>query len=134
MVFLKHNSLKSEIFFNPIFIPCFSESMFFRVQIFEGPGFSGSRLFGVRVKVLEVAHLTNILELHIFENETAALLIIFFSLHGYTFWFFIFSKWKKHALLCIIQFKLKLQKQTALKLRVVNYAISFFSISYLCLF
>ena len=36
MVFVKHNSLKSYIFFNPIFIP----------------GFSGSR---VRVQVLEVA-------------------------------------------------------------------------------
>ena len=39
MVFVKHNSLKSDIFFNPIFIP----------------GFSGSRFFRVRVQVLEVA-------------------------------------------------------------------------------
>ena len=41
MVFVKHNSLKSDIFFNPIFIPGFSGSRFFRVQVFQGPGFSG---------------------------------------------------------------------------------------------
>ena len=52
MVFVKHNSLKSDIFFNPIFIPGFSESRFFRVQVFQGPG-PGSR---VRVQVLEVTH------------------------------------------------------------------------------
>ena len=49
MVFIKHNYLKSDIFFNPIFIPCFSGSMFFRVQVFLGYGFR------VRVQVLEVA-------------------------------------------------------------------------------
>ena len=38
MVFIKHNSLKSDIFLNPIFIPCFSGSRFFRVQVFLGPG------------------------------------------------------------------------------------------------
>ena len=38
MVLIKHNSLKSDIFFNPIFFP----------------GFSGSRFFKVRVQVLEV--------------------------------------------------------------------------------
>ena len=38
MVFIKHNSLKSDIFFNPIFIPGFSGSRFFRVQVFQGPG------------------------------------------------------------------------------------------------
>ena len=38
MVFVKHNSLKSDMFFNPIFIPGFSGS--------------GSR---VRIQVLEVA-------------------------------------------------------------------------------
>ena len=43
MVFIKHNSLKSGIFFNRIFIPGFSGSRFFRVQVFQGPGFSGSR-------------------------------------------------------------------------------------------
>ena len=42
MVLIKHNSLKSDIFFNAIFIPGFSGSMFFRVQVFQGPGFSGS--------------------------------------------------------------------------------------------
>ena len=49
MIFLKYNSLKSDIFFNPIFTPCFSGSMFFRVQVFQSPGFSGSRLFRVQV-------------------------------------------------------------------------------------
>ena len=39
MAFLKHNSLKSDIIFNPICIPCFSESMFFRVQVFHDPSF-----------------------------------------------------------------------------------------------
>ena len=48
MIFIKHNYLKSDIFFNPIFIPCFSASMFFRVQVFQGSGFSG---FGSRVQV-----------------------------------------------------------------------------------
>ena len=42
MVFVKHNSLKSDIFFNPIFIPGFSGSRFFRAQVLQGPGFSGS--------------------------------------------------------------------------------------------
>ena len=57
MVFVKHNSLKSDIFFNPIFIPGFSGSRFFRVQVFQGPGFSGfeSRVWvqgsGFRVRV-----------------------------------------------------------------------------------
>ena len=64
MVFVKHNSLKSDIFFNPIFIPGFSEYRFFRVQVFQGLGpWSGSRVQGpgsssgsrVRVQVLEVA-------------------------------------------------------------------------------
>ena len=63
MVFVKHNSLKSDIFFNPIFIPGFPGSRFFRVQVFQGPGFlgSGPRVQGtgsgsrVRVQVLEVA-------------------------------------------------------------------------------
>ena len=54
MVFVKHNSLTSDIFFNPIFIPGFSGSRFFRVQVFQSPGFSGSGS-RVRVQVLEVA-------------------------------------------------------------------------------
>ena len=49
MAFLEHNSLNSDIIFNPICIPCFSESTFFRVQVFQGPSFSGSRLFKVQV-------------------------------------------------------------------------------------
>ena len=34
MVFIKHNSLKLDIFFNPIFISCFSGSMFLRIHVF----------------------------------------------------------------------------------------------------
>ena len=49
MIFLKHNSLKWGIFLNPIFIPCFSESRFFRAQVFQGPAYSGSRFFRVQV-------------------------------------------------------------------------------------
>ena len=49
MIFIKHNSLKSDKFFNPIFIPGFSGSMFFRVQVFQGPCFSGSMFFKVQV-------------------------------------------------------------------------------------
>ena len=45
MVFVKHDSLKSYIFFNPIFIPGFSGSRFFRVQVFQDPE-SGSRVQG----------------------------------------------------------------------------------------
>ena len=52
MVFIKHNSLTSDIDFNPIFITCFSGSRFARVQVFLGTGFSGSES---RVQVLEVA-------------------------------------------------------------------------------
>ena len=61
MVFIKHNSLKLDIYFDPIFVPCFSGSRFFRVpsfsgsrffrvQVFLGPGFSGPRFFRVRVQ------------------------------------------------------------------------------------
>ena len=50
MVFIKHNSLKSDIFFNPIFIPGFSGSRFFRVQVFQSPGFPGSSFFRVQVQ------------------------------------------------------------------------------------
>ena len=38
MVLIKHNTLKSDIFFNSIFIPGFSGSRFLRVQVFQGPG------------------------------------------------------------------------------------------------
>ena len=48
MVFVKRNSLKLDIFFNPIFIPGFSGSRFFRVQVFQGPGPGfGSRVQGL---------------------------------------------------------------------------------------
>ena len=30
-----YNSRKSDIFFNPIYIPCFPGSIFFRVQVFQ---------------------------------------------------------------------------------------------------
>ena len=50
MVLIKHNSLNSDIFFNPIFILGFSGSSFFRVQVFQGPDFSESRFFRVRVQ------------------------------------------------------------------------------------
>ena len=43
MVFITHKSLKSDIIFDPIFIPCFLGSRFFRVQVFQLPGFSGSK-------------------------------------------------------------------------------------------
>ena len=58
MVFIKHNSLKSDIFFNVVIIPCFSGFMLFRVQsflgsrlfrVFLGPGFSVSRFFRAQV-------------------------------------------------------------------------------------
>ena len=49
MIFIKHNSLKSDRFFNTRSIPSFSGSMFFRVQVFRRPGFSGFRFFRVQV-------------------------------------------------------------------------------------
>ena len=75
MVFVKHNSLKSDIFCDPIFIAGFSGSKLFRVQVFQGldpgsgssvqgprPG-SGSRVQGpgsrsrIRVQGLEIANI-----------------------------------------------------------------------------
>ena len=53
MVFIEHNSLKSDIFFNHIFIPFFAGFLLFRIQVFWGPNFSVSRFLGVQV--LEVA-------------------------------------------------------------------------------
>ena len=46
---IKHNFLKSDIHFNPIFIPCFLGSKFLRVQVFQGPVFSSSRFFRIQV-------------------------------------------------------------------------------------
>ena len=61
MVLIKHNYLKPDMFFNPIFIPGFSGSRFFRAHVFrvrvrvqglgQGPGFG----FRVRVQVIEIA-------------------------------------------------------------------------------
>ena len=65
MVFIKHNCLKSDIFFNPIFIPGFSGFRFFRVRI-QGP-WSGSGS-GVRVQVLEVALLDRFFSELFYEN------------------------------------------------------------------
>ena len=48
MIFLKQLSKVRHVF-NPIFIPCFSESMFFRIQVFQSPDFSGSSLFRVQI-------------------------------------------------------------------------------------
>ena len=55
MVFVKHNSLNPDIFFNPIFIPGFSEFRFFRVRVQgsgsrvrvhgPGPGFRSSPIY-----------------------------------------------------------------------------------------
>ena len=56
MVFIEHNSLKSNIFLIP-YLLCFSGFMFFWVQIFQDPGFSESRFF--RVQVLEKYFLAN---------------------------------------------------------------------------
>ena len=65
-LFIKHNSLKSGIFFNPTHVysifsrihvfqgSSFSGFMFFRVQVFKGLGLSGSGS-SVRIQVLEVA-------------------------------------------------------------------------------
>ena len=50
MVFIKHNSLKSNKHFNPTFIPCFLGPTLLRVQFFQSPGFSASRFFRVCVQ------------------------------------------------------------------------------------
>ena len=54
MVFVKHNSLKSDIFLIPYLVyvfqdSCFSGPRFFRVQVFQSPGFSRSKFFRVQV-------------------------------------------------------------------------------------
>ena len=66
MGFMKHNYLKSDIFFNPIIIPCFSGYVSYRVQVFQSPGFSGSWFSRVRIQVLEVALYYEYLELNEF--------------------------------------------------------------------
>ena len=55
MVFIEHNSLKSDIFLIPYLFhifqdSCFSGSMFSTVQVFQGLGFPRSRFFRVRVQ------------------------------------------------------------------------------------
>ena len=58
MVFIKHNSLKTYFLISYLFHvfqdPYFSGPMFFRIQVFQGSGFSGSRS-RFWVQVLEVA-------------------------------------------------------------------------------
>ena len=46
MVLIKHNYIKSDIFFNPL-----NYTRFFWVEVFVGPGFSGS---GSRIQVFRV--------------------------------------------------------------------------------
>ena len=82
-------------------------------------------------------YVTNIFDLHICKNETATLLIFFEICTDMHFVSLFFSKWKQHynlpvddtfkmycCALCWLKFKL--QKEALLKLRVVEYAISFF--------
>ena len=74
MVFIEHNSLKSDIFLIPYLFhvfqdSCFSGFRFFRVQVFQSPGFSGSRFFRVRVRVLEVAFFYMTKNLKYLENK-----------------------------------------------------------------
>ena len=62
MVFVKYNSIKSDIFFNPIFIPGFSVPRFFRVQFqgsdpgcrvqAPGPGFRSSRIYVIKFHMI----------------------------------------------------------------------------------
>ena len=68
MVFIKHKSLKSDIFFDPKFTARFSGFILFWVQVFLGTDFSGSRFFKVRVHVLEVASFKAANLLHTFLN------------------------------------------------------------------
>ena len=51
MVFIEHNSVKSDIFVIP-----------YLLHVFQGPGFSGSKFFRVRVQVLEEAFESNIFQ------------------------------------------------------------------------
>ena len=56
---ISYNMCSSNNFSISIRFPCFSRSGFFRVQVFQGTGFSGSRFLGfgsrVRFQVIEVA-------------------------------------------------------------------------------
>ena len=83
-------------------------------------------------------YVTNIFDLHIFDNINDGLFKIFKNLYRNTFCFFIFSKWKKYYslkfddtfkiycfALCLSESKL--HKQAVFKLRSVKYAILLFS-------
>ena len=67
------------MFFSPIFIPCFSGSIFFRVQVLERSGFTGSRFFWVQVQVLFVGSgsrvLVQILEVAFYDGPIYSLLL-----------------------------------------------------------
>ena len=80
--FVKNNSLKSDIFFNPIYIPCFPGSIFFRVHVFHGsgPGFRSSLIKSHFKKIqaqIQVCKESNILVYIII------ILVIYFSLNKF---------------------------------------------------
>ena len=59
MVFIKHNSLRSDMFLNPYLFhvfqdSCFSGFRFFRVQVFQcpGPGFRSRQNFEIHLAKL----------------------------------------------------------------------------------
>ena len=90
-------------------------------------------------------YVTNTLDVHICNNETATILIFFEICTDMHFVSLFFSKWKQRYNLpfddtfkmyccALCRLKFKLQKKALLKLRVVEYVISFCSISYLYLF
>ena len=72
MVFVKHNSLRSDIFFNSIFIPGFSGSRFFRVQVFQGPGpgFRSSPFYAVNQRLIKSNKLENyVMNIWLFRSD-----------------------------------------------------------------
>ena len=88
-ILLRHNSLKSDIFFNPTYIPCFPGSVFFRVQGFQGlgPGFRSS---------LIKLHLTRIqVQIQVYKesNISVYIIIILFIFHLKSFSLWNKMKW-----------------------------------------
>ena len=70
MVFIKYNCLQPNIFFNRMFIPCFSGSIFFRVPVHSsgssfrsGSVFSGWR-FMIQVQGLGPGFISSVLFIH----------------------------------------------------------------------
>ena len=69
MVFVKHNFLRSDIFFNSIFIPGFSGSRFFRVQG-PGPGFRSSPFYAVNQRLIKSNKLENyVMNIWLFRSD-----------------------------------------------------------------